>query len=393
MRIQDTYELSSSSLADGSFSWGSEYYDPSAQLSVDDCVEIGKAAYEDEDYYHVVLWLMEAEQRLRNYSNSARRIEVLDYLAYALHEQGNTARALEATKEILDLLPNHTRHSENKAFYEKIVAGSSPAAAATSELILDRLLYGHQLSDEFVDYERLCRQQPVEVSPRTYRLGCRYVTRNHPLLIYSPAKEEELSIEPRVVFYHRVLSDYDIEVIQNMSTPLLHRSGVVTNSSDTAHADYRTSQSAWLEDDSDPRVGRVARRMSAIAGLNGHTAEPMQVLNYGIGGQYEPHVDYSHESHGEVFLKGAGNRISTFLSYLTDVEAGGSTVFPKLGVAVRPQRGGALMWYNLLRSGQGDERSLHAACPVLLGYKWVANKWFHEVGNEFTRQCALDPSL
>jgi len=26
---------------------------------------------------------------------------------------------------------------------------------------------------------------------------------------------------------------------------------------------------------------------------------------------------------------------------------------------------------------------------VLTGFKWVANKWFHERGQEFVRQCGI----
>ena len=53
----------------------------------------------------------------------------------------------------------------------------------------------------------------------------------------------------------------------------------------------------------------------------------------------------------------------------------------------------ALFWYNLLRSGEGDLRTRHAACPVLLGVKWVSNKWIHEVGQEFRRPCGLKMSV
>lgn len=31
----------------------------------------------------------------------------------------------------------------------------------------------------------------------------------------------------------------------------------------------------------------------------------------------------------------------------------------------------------------------HAACPVLVGSKWVSNKWLHEYGQEWTRPCEL----
>ena len=42
--------------------------------------------------------------------------------------------------------------------------------------------------------------------------------------------------------------------------------------------------------------------------------------------------------------------------------------------------------------GDGNPFTRHAACPVLVGVKWVSNKWIHEVGNEFRRPCGLKPS-
>lgn len=34
------------------------------------------------------------------------------------------------------------------------------------------------------------------------------------------------------------------------------------------------------------------------------------------------------------------------------------------------QQGSAVFWYNLHPNGDGDYRTRHAACPVLLGNKW-----------------------
>lgn len=35
------------------------------------------------------------------------------------------------------------------------------------------------------------------------------------------------------------------------------------------------------------------RRVEDITGLDMKTAEELQVCNYGIGGHYEPHLDYA----------------------------------------------------------------------------------------------------
>lgn len=140
-----------------------------------------------------------------------------------------------------------------------------------------------------------------------------------------------------------------------------------------------------------------------MTGLTQETAEPLQVQNYGIGGHYSPHWDHVIKRH--IQFDGPGNRIATVLLYvsinitlndcfnklsslkLSDVEKGGATAFPYLKLLIDVQKGSAAFWYNLKPSGQGDYETRHAGCPVLLGSKWVANKWIREHGQEFRRPC------
>jgi len=51
--------------------------------------------------------------------------------------------------------------------------------------------------------------------------------------------------------------------------------------------------SAWQYDAYHSTFTTITKRIGAITGLDMETAEGLQVVNYGIGGQYEPHFDMS----------------------------------------------------------------------------------------------------
>ncbi|KAG0416751.1 hypothetical protein HPB47_006157, partial [Ixodes persulcatus] len=84
-----------------------------------------------------------------------------------------------------------------------------------------------------------------------------------------------------------------------------------------------------------------------------------RLANYGIGGHYVPHHDYLEES--------------LTSKHMSDVEEGGATVFPSLGVRVSPKKGDAVFWWNIKSSWEGDLLTWHAGCPVLYGSKWTCH--------------------
>ena len=65
--------------------------------------------------------------------------------------------------------------------------------------------------------------------------------------------------------------------------------------------------------------------------------------------------------------------------YLSDVEAGGGTDFPDLGITVNPKRGSALLWPSVYNADPFsiDVRTRHQALPVEAGTKFAANGWIH----------------
>lgn len=55
-------------------------------------------------------------------------------------------------------------------------------------------------------------------------------------------------------------------------------------------ANYRISKSAWLKDEDHEIVRNIGFRVEDMTGLTATTAEELQVVNYGIGGHYEPRM-------------------------------------------------------------------------------------------------------
>ena len=93
-------------------------------------------------------------------------------------------------------------------------------------------------------------------------------------------------------------------------------------------------------------------------------------------------------------LGGDSPRTATILIYLTDTEEGGETAFPHSlwidkdiqaagetfsncsngGVAVKPRKGDALLFFGLkVDVSRYEPFSLHAGCPVIKGIKWLVS--------------------
>ncbi|XP_026881961.2 prolyl 4-hydroxylase subunit alpha-1a isoform X2 [Electrophorus electricus] len=401
LRLQDTYKLDTQTISTGDLPGVSTDLPYKSTLMPEDCFELGKTAYSEMDYYHTELWMAQALRQLdEGQVSSLDAVTVLDYLSYSVYQQGGLERALEYTKRLLTLDPDHKRASGNLKYFEYQLAKQMKAAIEPKrlqEVAKEGEKRESERTTEYLPekrkYEQLCRGEGIKLTPRRQsRFFCRYYDNNrHPYYILGPVKQEDEWDRPRIIRYHDVISEREMEKIKELAKPRLRRATIsnpVTGVLETAH--YRISKSAWLAAYEHPVVDRINQRIEDITGLDVKTAEELQVANYGVGGQYEPHFDFGRKDEPDAFKElGTGNRIATWLFYMSDITAGGATVFPEVGASVRPKKGTAVFWYNLFPSGEGDYSTRHAACPVLVGNKWVSNKWIHERGQEFRRPCGL----
>ena len=75
--------------------------------------------------------------------------------------------------------------------------------------------------------------------------------------------------------------------------------------------------------------------------------------------------------------------------YLNDPIAGGQSAFPKAidektgkPIVLHPGRGSAILLYNALEDGNADDRTLHAALPVVAGEEWLATYWISDFASD-----------
>mmetsp|Transcript_36951 Transcript_36951/g.66463 ORF Transcript_36951/g.66463 Transcript_36951/m.66463 type:complete len:517 (-) Transcript_36951:119-1669(-) len=221
---------------------------------------------------------------------------------------------------------------------------------------------------------------------------------------------ETLSLKPLVLSIEGFLTDDECDYIAEKAGPTMKYSSVSLKDADVGRAssDWRTSQSTFLSADNDPILQDIEYRTGSLTRVPRTHQEYVQVLRYGTSEKYDSHHDYfdpsaykSDKSTLNLIEHGKKNRFATVFWYLTDVDEGGHTVFPRAGglppvmshsdcskgLKVKPQKGKVIIFYSLDASGAMDPLSLHGACPVIgeSDVKWAANKWIWNAPMGFVR--------
>jgi prolyl 4-hydroxylase len=186
---------------------------------------------------------------------------------------------------------------------------------------------------------------------------------------------------PRVILFGNLLASEECDQLIELSRGKLARSSVVNAATGSYDVHpHRTSAGTHFERGENELIRRIEARIAELVEIPVERGEPLQILHYQPGGEYRPHFDYFDPAHpgNEAVLKHGGQRVATLVMYLNDVEAGGSTVFPEVGLDVLPRRGHAVYFAYTTEEGQLDKRSLHGGSPVSAGEKWIATKWFRQ---------------
>lgn len=186
---------------------------------------------------------------------------------------------------------------------------------------------------------------------------------------------------PHVVLFENVLTHEECDGLVAEARPRLQRASVIDSDRGGSAIDgRRTSELASVKRGASPLVARIDERIARITGVPLAQGEPLQIMRYGVGAEYQPHWDYFDLARpGEaLILDNGGQRISSLVIYLNDVEAGGETTFPHSGLAVSPRKGSAVYFAYTDAQSRVDPMSFHAGAPVLKGEKWIATRWMRE---------------
>lgn len=402
-RLQETYGITSREMAEGKM----KGVKPSPhQLTAADCLELGTLAYKNDKYVLMVEWLEEAERiRMLNVTQGIDRIGNLstvglfEHLAWGYYISSNYKQALKYTELALEYNTTEATMANNAKYYKSVLTAQKKGGKVAQTSYQFDFKEDVKGKSEFFNstYARACRGifNKNHTRPKDYsKVRCFY-KRDTPRLLIKPLKVECVHDNPEIYILYQVLTDKENNFIKDLSRPQLQMAKVFhISTGQIMSANYRISKSAWLFYEDTPvhlqrNLALIERRCSDVSGLSIDTAEELQVVNYGMGGQYEFHKDHG-EKGSPLDRHENGNRIATLLFYLSDVEAGGETVFTKAGISLKPRRGDAAFWFNLHRNNTGDWRTEHASCPVKSGSKWVMNKWFHMKRNEMNRPCSLN---
>ncbi|EEC09959.1 prolyl 4-hydroxylase alpha subunit, putative, partial [Ixodes scapularis] len=254
-------------------------------------------------------------------------------------------------------------------------------------------LFDEEIEDDQVteNYKRLCRGEQLRTPKMDSQLRCRYYSGESGFFKLQPIKLEEYNLKPYVVVLRDLLQDRDLADMIAFAKPRVRK--LQLSRRILVYSKHYCDTSTWLNDDDAPVAARVNQYLQSLLGLgtlySKDEAEKYQLANYGIGGHYVPHHDYLEETltsrHVSIVTRLFGDRVATLMIYMSDVEEGGATVFPSLGVRVSPKKVSMQFIRAVMR---WVAFTLREVCVSFCCA--VANKWFGSYSNVFRMPCSTN---
>jgi prolyl 4-hydroxylase len=452
--LQEAYQLNTTALAYGVIQVGNETkFTSDHTLNLKEVLELGTAACNRGWWDTGLEWYEVGIDKYKRGDDPGMTVKEVQEVqakmktAKGIHDQLLDKRGAISPSHRCYPLPFDEKLRKKKKYREARKNPKAKAVKVKSMVAPFSQLAANGAADLNDNFHELCergRKASVFRSAAVdARLQCRLLHHNDPYLRLAPFKMEELSEQPFVIKLHDFMSDDEIRHFREYAVKNMYRSSTgMGQKSKTSLT--RTSKQAWLPDKAHVfnitrtdgnvsteivhlrsdmtdvyelpanhskykmAVDRVAYRLSLriqnateLVVTDPFSAEAYQVANYGMGGQYSTHLDphgyYKNDSsiypdRLTPYHSAGGDRFATFMIYLSDVDYGGNTVFPLAGLSSSPEMGSGIFWINLHPPGFKNEWTNHGGCPVLVGSKWITNKWIHYHDQFAKFPCGLNHS-
>lgn len=188
--------------------------------------------------------------------------------------------------------------------------------------------------------------------------------------------------DPNIFVVEKFLTETELNFLDAKILPsTFHQSFTDDGGGKRILDEERTSTFTTL-DDSTATITKIKARAAQIVGMQPDLVEQLQIVRYLDQQKFNLHHDMcTIDDNNNVIEVGDPRRLVTFFIYLSTLppDAEGETEFPELGLKIRPKRGDALLFCNILQDGSPDIRVVHQAREVLGGHtKLGINLWIND---------------
>ncbi len=318
-----------------------------------------------------------------------RAIALEPYYPEAYYNRGNTLQRLERLDEAvisydkaIALQPDYPDADNQRKLLQQtlnrasvatnnapvVCASSSPRATRTKRAYMNPIMPGferHYANYRYVP-SRFADNDIITIDGHDVRVRDRLA-------------------EPEIVIFENILSDVECELLIELSRPKLQRSGIYDSVNPSAQAkisNVRTSEGTHFLRGENPLLHAIETRLAKLMNSPYENGEEMHILRYSVGAEYRPHYDFfpPEVASTAANVQASGQRITTLVMYLNDVESGGETIFPEIDFTVVPRKGSGVFFSYLDANGKLDRLTWHGGAPVTRGEKWIATKWVRQHG-------------
>jgi len=254
-----------------------------------------------------------------------------------------------------------------------------PSALLVEDMVKNGFDRGFAVSATSLCMARLAATPAPKSGFAPRRASANHITIDgHPLSVVARIES------PQVTVIEHLLSSEECDALIALSRPKLARSTTIDRATGAEEViQDRSSEGTYFMRAENPLVTRIERRLAELTSYPVENGEGLQILHYGVGAEYKPHFDFFEPEYAGSagHLEKGGQRVSTTILYLNDVEAGGATIFPAISLEVSARKGAAVYFSYFQAGGVPDRLTLHGGTPVSSGEKWIATKWVRERAN------------